>query len=338
MAVSMSPAPAESTRDLIVVGCSAGGVDALPRLLHPLPHDLPASIVIVQHMGPSENPALVQILRRSSALPVDWAEQGARIERGRVYVAPPDTHVLFADSHLQLSRGPRENHSRPSIDKLFRSAAATHGGRVIGVLLTGMLDDGALGLRAIHEAGGLVIVQDPRDAAFPDLPRNALLAVDPDAVLPIVGIAPALVALTAQPAAASAAPPGLATEAEADRVGVVTPSTLHSLGPQTAISCPRCKGPTWLLGDEHGRRYRCYQGHVSTAHDLLLESGLEVETALWSAVRALTDRAMTLETLSADAEKLGRVQIAELYSERAREVRKQAELARQFLIDVVKPT
>jgi two-component system chemotaxis response regulator CheB len=328
---------APDTRDVIVVGCSAGGVDALPRLLQPLPRDLPAMIVIVLHMGKSANPQLVQILRRCSALPVDWAEQGARLERGRIYVAPPDTHVLFADGHLSLTRGPRENHSRPSIDKLFRSAAAEHGGRVVGVLLTGMLDDGVTGLQAIRDAGGTVIVQDPKDAAFPDLPNNALLALEPDHVLPLLGIAPALVALSAQPSAPGHPPRALAAEAEIDRVGVVTPSTLDTLGPQTAISCPECKGPTWMLGDEHGRRYRCYQGHVSSARDLLVQSGLEVETALWSAVRALTDRAMTLETLTADAQRLGRTQVAELFAERARTARTQAELARQFMIDVVKP-
>jgi two-component system chemotaxis response regulator CheB len=325
-------------RDLIVVGCSAGGVDALRRLLLPLPSALAATIVIAQHLGRSDNPGLVQILRRSSALPVEWAEQGTRLERGRVYVAPPDTHLMFADGHLQLTRGPRENHSRPSIDKLFRSAAAEHADRVIGVLMTGMLDDGVAGLRAIKQAGGLVIVQDPEDAAFPDLPSSALLAVAADHVLPIVGIAPALVALVAQPAASSHPSRELATEAEIDRVGVVTPSTLDTLGPQTPISCPDCHGPTWILGDEHSRRYRCYQGHVNSARELLVRAGHEVETALWSAVRALTDRAMTLETLATDAEKLGRLQVSELYAGRARDARTQAELARQFMMELVKPS
>ena len=144
--------PTTRTRDVVVIGTSAGGVEALPRLLAQLPASLPASLFIVQHLSPTHNPYLVEILKRDSPLPVSWAEQGEPIERGHVYVAPPDVHLLFADDHLQLSRAVRENHARPSIDRLFRSAAAQLGGRVIGVLLTGMLYDGVAGLRAIREA------------------------------------------------------------------------------------------------------------------------------------------------------------------------------------------
>jgi two-component system, chemotaxis family, protein-glutamate methylesterase/glutaminase len=334
----MSTNPTTGTRDLIVIGCSAGGVEALPRVLAPLPRDLPATVVIVQHMGPSENPMLVDILRRTSPLPVSWAEQGERFERSHVYVCPPDTHLMFNGDHFRLSGGPRENHARPSIDKLFRSAAAEHSSRVIGVLMTGMLDDGAAGLRSINDAGGLVIIQDPEDAAFPELPSRALLAVHPDRVLPLVAIPGALVTLCAQPRGVPNVSRALSIEAEIDRVGPVEPSTLEAIGSQTPVACPDCKGPTWLIGDEHGRRYRCYLGHVSTARELLVQQSLEVEVALWSAVRALHERAMTLETLAADADRTGRTGVAELYTQRAREARSQAELARRFLQDVVTPT
>src|SRR5262249_57367245 len=130
---------------MVVIGCSAGGVDALPRILQLPPRDLQAAIFIVQHMAPTAERYLVNILARSSALPVGWAEQGARIRRGCVVVAPPDVHLMFADEHITLTKAARENHARPSIDKLFRSAAAVHGSRVIAVLLTGMLDDGVAG-------------------------------------------------------------------------------------------------------------------------------------------------------------------------------------------------
>ena len=176
-------------RDLVVIGCSAGGVAALPALLEGIPADFPAAIVIAQHMAPTDKPYLVDILRRKSALPVDWVEQGGAVRPGHVYVCPPGLHVMFTDGHLQLVRTDRENHVRPSIDKLFRSAAAHHGARVTGVLLTGMLDDGVAGLAAIREAGGLVIVQAPDDAEFPELPTRALAALTPDAVLPVDEIA-----------------------------------------------------------------------------------------------------------------------------------------------------
>ncbi|MBA3463181.1 MAG: chemotaxis protein CheB [Deltaproteobacteria bacterium] len=334
----MSAEPANGTRDLIVVGCSAGGVEALPRLLAPLPKDLPAALVVVQHMGASNNPMLVDILRRSSLLPVSWADQGARIERSHVYVCPPDTHLLFNGDHIRLTSGPRENHARPSIDKLFRSAAAEHSSRVVGVLLTGMLDDGVSGLLEIQKAGGIVIIQDPEDAAYPELPSRALQAVEPDRVLPITAIPTALSMICAQPRGLPGVSRALALEAEVDRQGSVDPASLHSLGPQTPIACPDCSGPTWLIGDENTRRYRCYLGHVSSARELLVQQSLEVEAALWSAVRALHERAMTLETLAADADRVGSNGVGDLYAQRAKETRIQAELARKFLVEVIKPT
>jgi two-component system chemotaxis response regulator CheB len=336
--LSMAGEAASGTRDLIVIGCSAGGVEALPKLLHPLEPGMPATICIVQHMGPTENPYLVDILRRASKLPVAWVEQGERFARGRVYVCPPDTHLLFTDDHFRLASGPRENHARPSIDKLFRSAAAEHGGRTIGVLLTGMLDDGVAGLRQIQEAGGIAIVQDPDDAAFPELPARALLALKPDRVLPVSGIPGALMSLCKQPSAHTQVSRALAIEAEIDRVGPVDPATLNGLGTQTPVACPDCKGPTWLVGDENARRYRCYLGHVTSARQLLIQESLEVEAALWSAVRALSERAITLETLATDADRTGRGSAAELYAQRAKETRGHADLARKFLLDVVKPT
>ena len=324
------------TRDVVVIGCSAGGVDALPRILHQLPSRLPASILIVQHIAPTKNPYLVDILQRSTALAVGWAEQGERIEHARIYVAPPDVHLMIADSHLTLTRGARENHARPSIDKLFRSAAATHGSRTVGVLLTGMLDDGVAGLRAIRDSNGFVIVQDPEDAAFPELPSRALEAVVPDRVLPVDRIASAIASTVMDPVSVHEIPGDLALEAALDRAGSATPAQLERLGPQSSITCPECRGPLWQLGDDETRRYRCYLGHAVTARALLAKGAVEVEAALWSAVRALNERAMTFETLAHDAEKAGNVQAAGTYAQRARESRTQADLARQFMLDLVR--
>ena len=183
-----------STRDIVVIGCSAGGVEALPHVLQQLPPDLRAAVFIVQHLAPQGDRYLVRILSRACRLRVAWAEQGARITYACVIVAPPDLHLMFSDEHLALTKAARENHARPSIDKLFRSAAAVHGSRVIGVLLTGMLDDGVAGLRAIREGGGFVIVQDPAGAAFPEMPARALLALEPDRTLALDAIGSAIVA------------------------------------------------------------------------------------------------------------------------------------------------
>ncbi|MEJ7601584.1 MAG: chemotaxis protein CheB [Kofleriaceae bacterium] len=333
----LADSPLPQTRDIICIGCSAGGVEALPRIIQQLPKDLPASVFIVQHMAATETPYLVEILQRNTRLPIQWAEQGMRSERGQIYVAPPDVHLVFADEHLVLTRTARENHSRPSIDKLFRSAAAVHASRVIGVLLTGMLDDGVAGLRAIRDAGGAVVVQDPNDAAFPDLPARALLALEPDRTLPIDAIGGALLALTAERPQPVTVPVVVLVEAAIDQTGPILPERMHELGAQTTISCPDCGGPMWQMGDERIRRYRCYNGHAMTAADMLAASNTQVEAALWSAVRALNDRAGTLETLASDAERIGNVQSGSSYASRARDARREAELAREFMLSLGRP-
>lgn len=249
-------------RDIVVIGCSAGGVEALPRILQQLPADLDAAVFIVHHVAATSSSCLTGILARAAKLPVAWAEQGAPIQPGRVVVAPPDIHMLLSERHLQLSRGARENYARPSIDKLFRSAAASYGSRVIGVLLTGMLDDGVAGLCAIRDAGGIVIIQDPLEAAFPELPRRALLAVTPDRKLPIDAIGVEISSIVGEHVGMTRAPQGVALEAEIDRNDVASPGTLGALGPQTTLACPECRGPLWEIGDEEVRRYRCYLGHA----------------------------------------------------------------------------
>jgi two-component system, chemotaxis family, protein-glutamate methylesterase/glutaminase len=337
MATTMAATTATRRRDIVVIGCSAGGVQALPRILQQLPPDLDATALIVQHLAATGTPYLAGILQRSSQLPVAWAEQGARIERRRVMVAPPDLHLLLVDHHVQLSRTARENHARPSIDKLFRSAAATHGGRVIGVLLTGMLDDGVAGLLAIRSAGGVVIVQDPVDAEFPELPSRALQALEPDRKLAIDAIGGALIELVGSDVGVIRTPPRVALEAEFDREGVARLEAMAALGPQTVVACPDCHGPMWQVGDRALRRYRCYLGHAATARELLRASSHEVESALWSAVRALQDRVTTLETLAADAEQIGNGQSAESFASRAREAHQQLAILRQFMTDAGRP-
>lgn len=324
-------------RDIVVIGSSAGGVEALPRVVQQLPIDLAASVFVVQHLAPAKNAYLVDILQRHTRLEVRWAERGERVERGRIVVAPPDVHLILADDHVMLARGARENHSRPSIDKLFRSAASTYGARAVGVLLTGMLDDGVAGLGAIRDAGGFVIVQDPEDAAFSDLPARALEVVRPDRVVPVDRVGIAIVEATRGHAPPHDVPAPVALEAALDRGGDATPADMERLGPQSAIACPECSGPTWQLGDEHSRRYRCYLGHVVSARTLLVQGAAQVESALWSAVRALNERALTLETLAHDAGKAGNAQSAS-YAKLAREARTHADLARQFVLDITQPS
>lgn len=171
--------------DIIVVGASAGGVEALSRLVSDLPEDLPAAVFIVLHMGPHSTTALPHILARRTKLAVEHARDGEPIENGRIYVALPDRHLLVGRDTVRVSTGPKENGHRPAVDSLFRTAAAAYGPRVVGVVLSGSRDDGTAGLRAIHARGGLAVVQDPDEALFPGMPQSALAGDHPDFVVPV---------------------------------------------------------------------------------------------------------------------------------------------------------
>jgi len=322
-------------RDLVVVGASAGGVEAVPRTLAQLPTDLSAAICIVQHLMAASGSSLVDILQRSSALPVAWAEHGDELERGHVYVAPPGVHMMVDESRIVLVGGPRENHSRPAINRLFRSAAAHHGARTIGLLLTGMLDDGAAGCVAIRRAGGYVIVQDPADAAFPSMPVAALDAMTPDRVLPIEAIGAALILALREPIAGAPPPPDdLLLEARLDLPGPHDLETLAALGPQSQIACPECGGPLWEHGSGLTKSFRCYLGHSTSAGSLLATKSTETERALWAAIRSLQERSVTLAKLAADARRLGGGLVAADYESRAREAHDQAARARDFLLEL----
>jgi two-component system, chemotaxis family, protein-glutamate methylesterase/glutaminase len=321
-------------RDLIVVGASAGGVAAVPRLLGQLSPELPAAVVVVQHLHPSNTVAVADIFARTCALPVRMAEQGSMVRHGEVIIAPPGVHTVLADDHVLLVQGAKENRARPSINRLFRSAAATHAGRTIGVLLTGMLDDGVAGLGAIKRAGGLAVVQAPDDAEYPELPTNALDQVDVDHVLPVASMGAALSTLIRDPAPPGSAPRDLLMEAELDRGRRPTPDDVRPLGPQTPLSCPACAGPMWEVGDAQSRTYRCYLGHTESARSLLTSQSTALEESLWAAVRALQERAATLSTLARDARRRGRDLSADEFEASAAESRAQAERARQFLLEL----
>ena len=178
--------------DIILLGASAGGVDALIRLCSGLPRDLPAALLVVQHIAPTSRSMLPRLLCRAGPLPAAHAEDREAIRPGRIYVAKPDHHLLVnaADHRLMLRRGPHENRSRPAIDPLFRSAAVAFGPRVVGGVLSGLLEDGTAGLVAIKAYGGISVVQSPEDAAWPDMPRNALRGDSPDHCITLAEMPP----------------------------------------------------------------------------------------------------------------------------------------------------
>ncbi len=273
---------------IIVVGASAGGVEAVQNLVAGLPAGLPAAILVVVHMSPRASGRLPHILSRSGRLPAVEAQDGEKIQPSRIYVARPDHHLLVTpEGRLVLSRSPRENHTRPAIDPLFRSAASAFGTRVIGVLLTGVLDDGTLGMRAIKNAGGTAIVQDPADAMYPEMPRRAIEAVAVDGVLPLAAIPDRLVECCETEPRGAQEPVGEQVQGGA---------TMEI----TQLTCPDCGGVLTELAEGRDKmlpHYQCHLGHMYSPYALDDAQTEIVEQALWNAVRHLRERAMVCRRL-----------------------------------------
>ena len=287
-------------RNIVVIGTSAGGLEALDVLVGQLPTDVAASIFIVQHMAPhNSGEPLLRRLNRHKAFQPKLAENGDRFQPSRIYIAPPDSHLLVKKDRMLIAKGARENRHRPAIDPLFRSAAVAHGARVIGVVLTGMLDDGTAGLMAIKRCGGVAIVQDPRDAAYSGMPMNALNNVDVDFCVPIAEMGPLLTKLVHQPHGRSkAVPSDIRTEAViAERI-LSDVSQVNSIGDQVPYNCPGCGGVLWELDTPGEKRYRCHTGHSYTRRTLLASQSDKIEEMLWISLRMFEERKNLLMSMA----------------------------------------
>lgn len=279
-------------RNIIVVGTSEGGLEALDALVGQLPSDLAASIFIVQHMAPhNSGEALLRRLARHKAFDAAFARDGERTWQGRIYIAPPDTHLLLKPGKMLVRKGARENLSRPGVDPMFRSAAVAYGPRVIGVILTGMLDDGAAGLIAIRRCGGVTVVQEPTDAAYQAMPQNALDSLAVDHCVPVAGMGELLAALVARPPRkAKPIPQDIRIEAEiAERV-LSDVAQVEGLGTQVPYNCPNCGGVLWEMDVPRTPRYRCHTGHSFTEKTLLASQSEKIEEMLWISLRMFEER------------------------------------------------
>lgn len=279
-------------RDLVVVGASAGGVEALRELMHELPVDLAATMLVVLHLPSSAFSALPSILSRAGHREVNHAQDGMSLEPGHVLVAPPDHHLLVRGNRIRLGRGPKENGHRPAIDPLFRSAARWHGPRVVGVVLSGTLDDGAAGLWTIAERGGQVVVQDPDTATYDGMPRAALRAVPTAHTASGVELAKLLVELCSEELGPEVGPVSRELEVEAE-IPALDESALSDSdrpGRPAAMTCPDCNGAMFELEDGGLVRYRCRVGHAWSPESLLIHQVEVAETALWAAIRALEEK------------------------------------------------
>jgi two-component system chemotaxis response regulator CheB len=319
-------------RDLVVIGASAGGLPALYAILEALPPSLPAAVVVVVHTR-SAGGVLPQILGRRTVLAVQTATDGAPLAPGTVYVAPPDRHVLIGRAGLRVVRGPRENGFRPAVDPLFRAAARTHRAAVIGVILSGALDDGSYGLSAIVRAGGVAIVQDPDDAEVPSMPLAALRQTAVHEVLPADRIGDAIARACHDGAVPESIPMPTPETPEpqraADDTQVADMQALH--GAPTPITCPACGGALWESAEGGVTRYACHVGHQYAPDSLLAEHGEAVEQALWTAVRVLEQHAELRQRMSARAESAGMPVVAAGFAEDSRDYHTQAQAIRRLV-------
>lgn len=318
-------------RNIVVMGTSAGGLDALDKVIGQLPAGLPASIFIVQHMAPENTgDALLQRLSRHKAFKCKLSSNGESLKRGTIYIAPSDFHMLVKEKTVLVTKGARENRYRPGVDPLFRSAAVAHGSSVIGVVLTGMLDDGTAGLIAIQKCGGVTVVQDPKDAAYPTMPQSALNNLKVDHCVRLAEMGPLLAKLIEEsPAKRKPIPKDIRTEAViAERV-VSNVAQVNGLGSQVPYNCPNCGGVLWKMDKSDAHRYRCHTGHSFTAAALLTSQSEKIEETLWVSLRMLEERKNLLNNM---AEKEKRSKTKGEYAQRAKDADAHIERIRQMLL------
>ena len=319
-------------RDILAIGTSAGGFEALRFLAREFSPDFPASVLVTIHLSNQFRSELDAILTRAGPLPASFAVDGEKLERGHIYIAPTERHLIVEQDHLRLGSGPRENNARPALDPLFRSAALCCAPRTVGAVLTGTLGDGAAGLQALKQAGGITLVQDPSDAAFAEMPTTALLRSHPDHV---VGLAemPALFERLVREPAGKAVPVPSSLKYEVN-VASGERGSMHEMdriGQRSLFACPDCHGVMWEIHDGELVRFRCHVGHAYSAEIMSVALDENLKRAFGGALRALDERIALARKLEAEARKSGRTRIAESWGSKARDFEAEADIIRNSI-------
>jgi two-component system chemotaxis response regulator CheB len=321
---------------IIVIGASAGGVPALSELVGGLPDDLDAAIFIVLHVPPHSPSRLQDILGRCTRLSVVAAEDGAPIRTGQLVVAQADRHLMIDEKVVRVTRGPKESRVRPAIDVLFRSAAAAHGPRVIGVVLTGTLDDGTAGLWAIKDRGGIALVQQPETAEFPSMPESAIRNVAVDGVLSVQDMAAELMRRVKAPPAPDGmrpVPERMRVENLIGREGNGLEAGSMELGNVSKYTCPECHGVLVQIEEGTIVRFRCHTGHAFSIKSLLADVNDAIDTGLWATLRAVEERIMLLDQMQELATKAGATAVADAAGLQAASARERVETLRALVLD-----
>ena len=321
-----------ANRDLVAIGTSAGGVDALLTLARKLPSAFPASILITIHLPEHFRSSLDELLNRSGPLPAKFAAHGETIRKSHIYIAPPGRHLIVDGQKLTLGTGPRENNTRPAIDPMLRSAALCCGPRSVGVVLTGTLGDGASGLWTIRRCGGIAVVQEPSDAAFADMPMNALNQAQPDHVVRLKDLPRLLETLVDEPSGRAAeTPSGLRYEVEVARGGSANMSNMDRIGRRSVLTCPDCDGVMWEIEEDDLVRFRCHLGHAYTSEVMSVALDESVRRALGSGLRALEERIALFKKLAKQAHNQGSARVAVAWTEKADELEGEADTIRKAI-------
>lgn len=323
-------------RNIIVMGASAGGFDALKAIVKGLPPSLDASIFIVWHMSPNIRGVLPDVLNSVNTIYAAHAHDNEAILPNRIYVAPPDHHLLIEDGHVRVTHGPKENRFRPAVDPLFRSAAFTYRNRVIGVILSGALDDGTSGLWAVKNYGGVAVVQDPADAEVSSMPESALRAVQVDYTAPVAKMAALLTSLSQQAAGLNIIPMKQDEQTKAEIKIAESDSAFEQnilqFGHPSTFACPECHGVLSVLKDGERVRYRCHTGHAYSADSLLAAVTEKIEDNLYSAIRGIEESVMLLNHMGDHFAEANHPRLAALYFKKANEAEERAALVRQAII------
>lgn len=324
-----------SNRDVLAIGTSAGGVEALLHLAKHFEPAFPATVLVTIHRSREFRSSLDELLTRAGPLPAHFARDGERYRKGHIYIAPADRHLLVDGDRLALGNGPRENNTRPAIDPMLRSMAVCCGPRGIGVVLTGTLGDGASGLWAVDLCGGITVVQDPDDAAFGEMPSNALKKVQPDHVVGLTEMPALLSSLALQPEGATLpTPPNLVLEVEIARGEVNKMEKMDQLGRRSVFACPDCHGVMWEIDEGNLVRYRCHVGHSYTAELMSLAIDENLRRGLASALRALEERVALAQKLQRQAEHQQQRLTAANWANRAAESQKELASVREAMLRI----
>lgn len=322
-------------RNILAIGTSAGGVEALRFLASHFEADFPAAILVTIHLPSRGGSILDEVLRNAGPLPAKFADEGERLRDGTIYIAPPDRHLLIDEGRLRLGYGPRENNVRPAIDPMLRSAAMCCGGRMVGVVMTGTLGDGASGLWSVAECGGVTVVQDPNDAAFPEMPQASLDRVRPDHIAPLKQMPRLLDDLARQPAGDPRPIPELLRyEVEVARTGRASMEQIDRVGRRSVLTCPDCHGAMWEIDEGDLLRYRCHIGHAYTAELMSIALDESLRRALATALRTLEERVALARKLELDARQRQQMLVAGDWERRGNEYRREMTAVRDAIVRI----